>query len=321
MTRRISSSRPMTGSSVPARASVSQVAAVLLEGRICALGVRRRDALAATNALQRAEDGLLAGTVALQQGLGVAAHLGRADEQVLGRDVVVAEASGLVLGALDDALRARVQGERAAVDPGATGEDGGEFAAERRQVHAEPTKRLSRDPVIGRDERIEQVLGVQDRAVQSLGGGLGGDDGLLGLLGESVELHSVVSRFGRISAGMGWSISANAPLRRGPRPRRTGRSAGRRFALANRSPGPVPLKRGMPRPVSRNVRPFWVPAGILSRPLGPSGSRRGLRRPSRASLRVSGQVTIEVRTTSHDSARPAGASRRRTGRRRPGPGR
>ena len=37
----------------------------------------------------------------------------------------------------------------------------------------------------------QDVLGVEDRAVEPLGGRLGGDDGLLGLLGESVELHVV----------------------------------------------------------------------------------------------------------------------------------
>ena len=97
-----------------------QVAAVLLERGVGALGVLRRDALAAADALERLEDGLLAGAVALEDGLGLAAGLGDAEEQVLGRDVLVAEAPGLGLGALDDGLsRARVQAERAALDAGA----------------------------------------------------------------------------------------------------------------------------------------------------------------------------------------------------------
>ena len=37
------------------------------------------------------------------------------------------------------------------------------------------------------------MLGVEDRAVEALGGRLGGDDGLLGLLGEAIELHRSVS--------------------------------------------------------------------------------------------------------------------------------
>ena len=80
-----------------------QVAAVLLQGGVRALGVLRGDALAAADALEGLEDRLLAGRVALQQGLRLAAGLGDAEEQVLGRDVVVAEAARLGLGMLDDA--------------------------------------------------------------------------------------------------------------------------------------------------------------------------------------------------------------------------
>ena len=55
-----------------------QVAAVLLERGVGALGVRRRDALAATDALERLQDRLAARRVALEQGLGLAADLGDA---------------------------------------------------------------------------------------------------------------------------------------------------------------------------------------------------------------------------------------------------
>ena len=166
-----------------------QVAAVLLEGGVGALGVRRGDPLAAADALERLQDGLAAGGVALEQRLALAADLGDAEQQVLGRDVLVAEAPGLGLGALDDAPGARVERQRAALDPGASGEDRGQLAAERGQVDAEPAERLGRDAVIRLDERGQDVLGVEDRAVEPLGGGLGGDDRLLGLLGEAVELH------------------------------------------------------------------------------------------------------------------------------------
>ena len=166
-----------------------QVAAVLLEGGVGALGVLRGDALAAADALQRLEDRLLAGRVALEQGLGLAAGLGDAEQQVLGRDVLVAEATGLGLGVLDDGLGARVEAQRAALDPRALGERRRDLAAERGQVDAEAPERLGRDAVVGLDERAEDVLGVEDRALQPGGGGLGGDDGLLGLLGEAIELH------------------------------------------------------------------------------------------------------------------------------------
>ena len=181
-----------------------EVAAVLLERRVRAFGIRRRHALAAADALERAEDGLLAGAVALEQGLGLATDLGRADEQVLGRDVVVAEATGLVLGPIDDALGAWIQAQRTAGDAGPASERGGQLAAERGQVHAEPSERLGRDAVIGLDEGVEQVFGIQDRTLESLGGGLRGHDGFLGLLGESVELHVGLS--GADQRGDGWSM-------------------------------------------------------------------------------------------------------------------
>ena len=57
------------------------------------------------------------------------------------------------------------------------------------QVDAEAAERLGGDAVVGLDERGQDVLGVEDRAVEALGECLGLEDGLLGLLGESVELH------------------------------------------------------------------------------------------------------------------------------------
>jgi hypothetical protein len=127
--------------------------------------------------------------MAVEEGLALATHLGDRQQQVLGRDVLVAEPAGLVLRSLDDAPGPRVHRKRAALDAGAPGEDRRELAAEPGQVDTEPPERLGRDPVIGLDERGEDVLGVEDRTVEALGGGLGLEDGLLGLLGEAVELH------------------------------------------------------------------------------------------------------------------------------------
>ena len=47
------------------------------------------------------------------------------------------------------------------------------------------------------------MLGVEDRAVEPLGGRLGGDDGLLGLLGESFELHGAPLDRKSVLAGVG----------------------------------------------------------------------------------------------------------------------
>ena len=49
MTRRISSSRPMTGSSLPCAGVLGEVAAVLLEGLVLLLGVLAGDAVAAAD--------------------------------------------------------------------------------------------------------------------------------------------------------------------------------------------------------------------------------------------------------------------------------
>ena len=169
-----------------------QVAAVLLERGVGALGVLGGDALAAADALERLQQGLATGRVPLEEGLALATDLGDGQQEVLGRDVLVAEAARLVLGALDDAPGARIHRQRAALDAGAPGEDRRELATERGHVDAEPAERLGRDAVVGLDERGQDVLGVEDRAVEALGGGLGLEDGLLGLLGESVELHGSV---------------------------------------------------------------------------------------------------------------------------------
>ena len=99
MTRRISSSRPTTGSSLPSRAASGQVDAVLLQRLVGALGVRAGHALAAAHGLEGLEQRLVAGAGLLEQALGVAAGLRRRQQQVLGGDVLVAEALGLVLGA------------------------------------------------------------------------------------------------------------------------------------------------------------------------------------------------------------------------------
>ena len=90
--------------------------------------------------------------VALEQRLGLATGLGHAEEQVLGRDELVAQPAGLGLGPLDDGLGARIERQRATLDPGALGEDRRDLAAERGQVDAEPAQRLGRDAVIGLDE-------------------------------------------------------------------------------------------------------------------------------------------------------------------------
>ena len=195
----------------------------------------------------------------------LAARLGHAEEQVLGRDVLVAEATRLCLGPVDDRLAARVERQRAALDPGAPGQRRGDLAAEGWQVDAEPAQRLGRDAVVGLDERAQQVFGVEDRAVQAGGRGLGLDDGLLGLLGEAIELHGsvhpcCVGRVGRRGRG-----SARPPSR----------------ALSLRSVG-----QDDPGPGVQVAAPVGLEAGhpLAGQPEGPTGLRAGRDRQQHVAL-------------------------------------
>ena len=194
--------------------------------------------------------------------LALAADLGHAEQQVLGRDVLVAEATRLLLAR---SMTRFARGSSVSEPPwirARRARIAGQLAAERRQVDAEPAERLGRDAVVRLEERGEEVLGVEDRALEPLGELLGGDDGLLGLLGEAVELHVGSPRSGQAlgARGSGWSTRSRNRCA-AAFASSSGRSAGR--------PGPsrrgrraVALEpRACPGPCSRKVRPFWVPAG------------------------------------------------------------
>jgi hypothetical protein len=127
--------------------------------------------------------------VALEQLLALAADLRDAEEDMLRRRVLVAEPARLLLRALDDPLRTRVQGQRAALDSGALGEDRGELATERGEVDTQAPQRLGGHAVVGLDERGQDVFRVEHGTLEPLRELLRGDDGLLGLFRESVELH------------------------------------------------------------------------------------------------------------------------------------
>ena len=98
MTRRISSSRPMTGSSLPCRGQLGQVAAVAFQGLVGRFGVLRGDALVAAHFLQRRHQPVAGDAELLEQPAGRAAVVGHGQQQVLDGDVLVLEALGLVLG-------------------------------------------------------------------------------------------------------------------------------------------------------------------------------------------------------------------------------
>ena len=213
-----------------------EVAAVLLERLVGALGVRRRDPLAAADALERVEDRLAVGAVPVEQLLAPRRRPRRRRAAGARCDVYSSSSrrasswarsiTRLARGSSESwppwirARRARI----AAISPRNAGE-----------VDAQPPERLGGDAVVGLDERGEQVLGVEHGALHPLGELLGGDDGLLGLLGESVELHGSGSR--AVMRSVGWSgggpgVGLVGEVEEGPRrppsPRRRGRSGGRR---------------------------------------------------------------------------------------------
>ena len=106
MTRRISSSRPMTGSSLPLPGQLGQIATIALQRLIGGLGVLRGDALAAAHLLQRLHQPFARDAQLFEQSARGAAILGHRQQQVLDRDVFVLQPFGLVLSLGEQAIEA-----------------------------------------------------------------------------------------------------------------------------------------------------------------------------------------------------------------------
>ena len=91
ITRRISSSRPITGSSLPCSATCGQVAAEALERLVLLLGALVGDAVGAAHLGERLQQPLAVGADGAQRSPGGRRCSREREQQVLGRDVVVAE--------------------------------------------------------------------------------------------------------------------------------------------------------------------------------------------------------------------------------------
>src|SRR6185369_5612797 len=104
-----------------------------------------------THAGQCLEQRLATGCVALEQALALATELGDREEEVLRRDILIAEALGLGLCQLDGPAGTWIEGQRAALDPCPAGEDGRQLATECGQIDTAPAKGLGRDPVVRLD--------------------------------------------------------------------------------------------------------------------------------------------------------------------------
>ena len=168
ITRRISSSRPITGIELALLGGLGQVAAELRERLVGALGVLRRDALPAADRLDPRLD------------LGARHGLER-QEEVLGRDEVVAHQLAFLVGALEHARegRGRVRLLLAAL-----------HGRQRRHLAlGVGAQRLPAGEELLVEQRQQQVLGGQLGVAAAQRRVLRGSDRLLALDCQLAEVH------------------------------------------------------------------------------------------------------------------------------------
>ena len=192
MTRSISFSRPMTGSRVPARAASVRLmpswsSVGVLDGRfVSCAGAVLLD-------LAQDVDDLVADLVevdaqALEHAGGDALALAdEAEEEVLGPDVVVAEAPRLVDGQLDDPLRAGRQPDLTDDRAVAASDDELDGGADLGQLDVHVLEHARRDALALADEAEEEVLGTDVVVVEALRLVLGEGQHLPRSIGELVE--------------------------------------------------------------------------------------------------------------------------------------
>ena len=173
MTRSISFSRPMTGSSLSARA-----ASVRLMPRASTVGVLLARFVSwagpGGRALRQDPDDLVADLVqvhaeALEHAGGDALALAdEAQQQVLRADVVVAEAAGLVDRQLDDPLRARREPDLADDRAVPAPDDELDRGPDLRELDVHVLEHPGRDALALPDEPEQQVLGADVVVVEPL---------------------------------------------------------------------------------------------------------------------------------------------------------
>ena len=193
--RRISSSRPITGSILSAARFDDEVAAVLLERLVGRLGRGRGDALRAADGGQRLEEAVMRDAVLLQDPPRRRVGLEHRQQQVLDGDVLVVEALGLLLGAIEQQPEAARDGDLLALartgDAGPALERLLDGLAQRVDVHLGAHQQPRHEPVVLVEQREQQVLDVDLGVPVAQRLGLGVVQGLLALLGELVRVHLV----------------------------------------------------------------------------------------------------------------------------------
>ena len=154
MVRRISESRPITGSSLPAAACRDEVAAVLLQRLVGPLGRRRRHPLVTAHLGQRRQEAVAGQPLSVEEppGRRARALLHQGDHEVLDRDVLVLEPAGLAVGRVEQPREplgdVHLPGRHAGpADPRAAAELG-------LQVLAEPVRIGSRPGEQRRDQAL-----------------------------------------------------------------------------------------------------------------------------------------------------------------------
>ena len=102
MTRRISSSRPMTGIELAAAGQFGQVLGVFFQGLELAFGILVGDALRPAHRGERLENGVVRRAQGDQRiARRIALEMGHAQQQMLGRNVLVLEVRGLAKGLVE----------------------------------------------------------------------------------------------------------------------------------------------------------------------------------------------------------------------------
>ena len=176
-----------------AAGAVGEVDAVLLERLVGRLGVLRRDPAHAAAHLREGVDERLGQRLLLLEQLGdVAAGVGEADEQVLGRDVVVADLLGLGLrDAHDGHERARQpgRGDAGAARLGQRGQQRLGARADRLGVGADGGQQRAGDAVALVEQGEQQVHRGDLGVPLGRGGADSRRDGLLALGGQAVGVH------------------------------------------------------------------------------------------------------------------------------------
>jgi hypothetical protein len=167
---------------------LGQVAAELLESLVLVLGVLVRDAVGAAHARDRLGD-----LVARRSDVDPRV-VGEGEQQVLGGDVLVTEATGLVVG-LVERLGGRVARGGHLGDVAAGGRNrverfvGGTPHALR--IGAGRAQYGHDDAALLLEQGDEQMLTFELRVAASAGDALGGGERLLGLDGEAIGLHKI----------------------------------------------------------------------------------------------------------------------------------